>query len=103
MTQEIDVSMNKIDLLLIDLKNEYNWRVFHKNYSADRNYKSVTVHWPSRKEPMIEVTIGPNRDDEYVIRIKYIYLLDDEFSFEEGEIDIFHKILQELKETNHDS
>lgn len=103
MTQEIDVSMNKVDLLLMDLKNKYEWRLFHKIYSADRNYKSVTVYWPSRKEPMVEVTVGPNGADEYVIRIKYIHLMDDEFSFEEGEIDIFHKILLELKETNHDS
>ena len=103
MTQEIDVSMNKIDLLLMDLKSKYEWWITRNKHYADHNYKSVTVYWPSRKEPMVEVTIGQNCLNDYVIHIKYIHLLDDEFSFEEGEIDIFHKILQELKETNHDS
>jgi hypothetical protein len=87
----------------MDLKSKYElWITRYKCYT-DPNYKSVTVYWPSRKEPMVEVTIGPNSINEYVISIKYIHLLDDEFTFKEEEIEIFHKILQELKETNHDS
>ena len=104
MTQEINVSPGKVNLLLMELKQKCQWELFDKEYRPNGNYQSVTVCWPSRSKPMVVANIGLNNANEYAVRIKYVDVRNDnQFTFTEWELEIFLKILQELKETNHDS
>lgn len=97
MPEEINVSLSKIDILLIELKSEYGWKSFvHGKFG--NGTKQITLRWCSNIDPCVTVRIGQNKDLEWVVEIEYDENFVNSFIFSEYEIDTFYRILQLMKE-----